>query len=267
MSAFLSEEYRDLQAVAAKFKGAYKNAEPFPSIYFDNVFDEDKFNEILAEFPDLSKKDTTNYADDVQVKFGSKGERFFGEKTKAFMHYLNSEPFLNFLQELTGIEEILVNDPYYHGAGQHEIKPGGFLKIHVDFNKHKTLGLDRRINVLVYLNKDWDESYGGHFELWKTDMSECGAKILPLFNRMAIFSTTDKSYHGHPDPLQCPDGMSRKSLALYYYSNGRPAHEFAHSREDHRTLWAQRPDAENDTFTSKKSKVTKMINRLKKLGK
>jgi hypothetical protein len=171
------------------------------------------------------------------------------------------------LQELTGIEETLVNDPYFHGAGQHEIKPGGFLKIHVDFNKHKTLGLDRRINVLVYLNKDWDESYGGHFELWKTDMSECGAKILPLFNRMAIFSTTDKSYHGHPDPLQCPEGMSRKSLALYYYSNGRPADEFAHSQEDHRTLWAQRPDAENDTFTNKKSKVTKVINRLKKLGK
>jgi hypothetical protein len=84
---------------------------------------------------------------------------------------------------------------------------------------------------------------------------------------MAIFSTTDKSYHGHPDPLQCPEGMSRKSLALYYYSNGRPDDEFAHSQEDHRTLWAQRPDAKNDTFTNKKSKVTKVINRLKKLGK
>jgi hypothetical protein len=83
MSAFLSEEYRDLQAVAAKFKDAYKNAEPFPSIYFDNVFDEEKLNEILAEFPDLSKKDTTNYADDVQVKFGSKGERFFGEEDQS----------------------------------------------------------------------------------------------------------------------------------------------------------------------------------------
>ena len=114
-----------------------KNAEPFPSIYFDNVFDEEKLNEILAEFS-ISAKDTTNYADDVQVKFGSRGERFFGEKTKAFMHYLNSEPFLNFLQELTGIEETLVNDPYFHGAGQHEIKPWFHP---CGFNKHKTLGL------------------------------------------------------------------------------------------------------------------------------
>ena len=89
MSIFLYEENRDLQAVAAKFKNEYKNAELFPSIYFDSVFDEEKLNEILAVFPDLSKKDTTNYEDDIQVKFGSKGERFFGEKTKALMHYLN----------------------------------------------------------------------------------------------------------------------------------------------------------------------------------
>jgi hypothetical protein len=265
MSMFLGNDFKDLQAVASKYKEAYANAAPFPSICLDNVFDPKMLSEVLNEVPDLSKKDTINYSDDVQVKYGSKGERFFGEKTKAFMHYLNSEPFLNFLQELTGIEETLINDPYFHGAGQHEIKPGGFLKIHVDFNKHKTLGLDRRINVLVYLNKDWEESYGGHFELWKTDMSACSTKILPIFNRMAIFSTTDESYHGHPDPLNCPEGMSRKSLALYYYSNGRPSHEFEHSQENHRTLWAQRPDAENDNFTNKKSKVTKVLNRLKNL--
>ena len=76
------------------------------------------------------------------------------------------------------------------GAGQHEIKPGGLLKIHADFNKHNISGLDRRLNVLVYLNKDWKEEYGGHFELWDKDMKHCVKKILPTFNTMAIFSTT-----------------------------------------------------------------------------
>ncbi|RMG84682.1 MAG: 2OG-Fe(II) oxygenase [Bacteroidetes bacterium] len=132
-----------------------------------------------------------------------------------------------FLQNLTGIKETLIPDPYFEGGGFHQIKPGGFLKVHVDFHKHKLMGLDRRINVLVYLNEDWKEEYGGHFELWETDMSKCALKIAPLFNRMAIFSTTDYSWHGHPDPLTCPPDRSRKSLALYYYTNGRPDSEIS----------------------------------------
>jgi len=81
------------------------------------------------------------------------------------------------------------------------------------------------LNLLIYLNKDWQESYGGHFELWNKDMTKCEKKVLPNFNTMALFSTTDFSYHGHPNPLTCPPGRSRKSLALYYYSNGRPIEE------------------------------------------
>ncbi|MCB9285156.1 MAG: 2OG-Fe(II) oxygenase [Lewinellaceae bacterium] len=139
------------------------------------------------------------------------------------MHLLNSQPFLEFLQNLTGIKETLIPDPYFEGGGYHQIKPGGFLKVHVDFHKHKMMDLDRRVNVLVYLNEDWKEEYGGHFELWERDMSQCVTRIAPLFNRMAIFSTTDYSWHGHPDPLACPPDRSRRSLALYYYTNGRPA--------------------------------------------
>ena len=169
------------------------------------------------------------------------------------MHYLNSEPFLEFLQILTGIQEPLISDPYFVGAGQHEIKKGGLLKVHADFNKHPTLHLDRRINVLVYLNKDWKEEYGGCFELWNEDMSKCGKKILPYFNRIAIFNTTDFSYHGHPDPLNCPEDRSRKSLALYYYSNGRPNHEINLGLENHSTLFKPRQGdiADDIAFSSK----------------
>ena len=149
------------------------------------------------------------------------------------------------MSELTGIEDLL-GDPYYEGGGCHQIKRGGFLKVHADFNKHKRTGLDRRLNVLVYLNKDWKEEYGGHFELWNADMTKGEKKILPLFNRMAMFSTTDFSYHGHPDKLNCPEDRSRRSLALYYYTNGRPAHEINEGLEDHTTLFVDRKGVETE---------------------
>lgn len=241
-----SKEYEDLQSIAEQHKGLYAAGDPFPNASFTGVFDEAYLSTILDEFPDLSKKDTVSHNNPREIKYGSRGERFFGPETKSFMNYLNSEPFLDFLQTLTGIEEKLIPDPYFNGGGQHEIKRGGLLKIHADFNKHPKFDLDRRINVLIYLNKDWEESYGGHFELWNGDMTACKKKILPAFNTMAIFSTTDFSYHGHPDPLNCPEDRSRKSLALYYYSNGRPQSEINGHQEMHSTIFKKRDGYEAD---------------------
>jgi hypothetical protein len=112
------------------------------------------------------------------------------------------------------------------------------LKVHADFNRHTRLQLDRRLNLLCYLNRDWREEYGGHLELWDREMKACVKRILPVFNRCVVFSTTDFSYHGHPDPLNCPKGWSRKSLALYYYTNGRPLDERS---GQHSTLFQLRP--------------------------
>ncbi|MCC6516154.1 MAG: 2OG-Fe(II) oxygenase [Chitinophagales bacterium] len=204
----------------------YVNATPFPSAYFDDFFNPEMLREVLAEFPSIGKdKSDIKYENPNELKLATKGEYRFGEKTKAFVHFLNSQPFLEFLQNLTGIKETLIPDPYFEGGGFHEIKPGGYLKMHVDFHKNKLTNLDRRLNILVYLNEDWQEEYGGHFELWEKDMSKAVTKILPVFNRLAMFSTTDFSWHGHPDPLTCPPDRSRRSLALYYYTNGRPAEE------------------------------------------
>lgn len=231
--------------VAKDYKKAYANAEPFPNISFRDFFDEDALNEVLDEFPDLAKNGDIKFNSPNEVKLASKGERRFGPKAKRFVHFLNSEPFLLFLQELTGIEEILTPDPYFEGGGFHETKPGGFLKIHADFNKHKMTGLDRRLNVLVYLNKDWEDEYGGHFELWNREMTQCVKKVAPHFNTMALFTTTDFSYHGLPNPLTCPPHRSRRSLALYYYTNGRPAHEINQGLEDHNTLFRARVGADD----------------------
>jgi hypothetical protein len=243
----LNKNYAELMDYAQAQASNYQNADPFPSIYFDHFFNEEFLSEVLAEFPELGDKSDIQYSNPNEIKLASRGEQKFGPKTKVLMHFLNSEPFLMFLSELTGITN-LIADPYFEGGGCHQIKPGGMLKIHADFNKHRTLGLDRRLNFLIYLNKDWKEEYGGHFELWKTDMSESKAKILPLFNRVAMFSTTDFSFHGHPDKLTCPEDRSRKSLALYYYTNGRPKEEINDGLEDHTTLFKERKGVDSTSM-------------------
>jgi Rps23 Pro-64 3,4-dihydroxylase Tpa1-like proline 4-hydroxylase len=237
---FVNMSVDELHALGKAKHEEYTNGDPFPNIYFDNFFNPEMLEKVLAEFPDMSKKPDLQYNDPNQVKLASKGEYRFGEVTKDFAYFLNSQSFLEFLTNLTGIKA-LIPDPYFEGAGCHQILPGGLLRIHADFNKQKLTNLDRRLNVLVYLNKDWDETWGGHFELWDTDMKGCRKRILPVFNRMAIFSTTSNSYHGHPDPLKCPEDRSRKSFALYYYTNGRPEEEVVDGLEYHSTIFKARP--------------------------
>jgi len=222
---------------------------PFPSGYWDHFFKPEKLKEVLAEFPELGDDKDIKFNNPNENKLATRGEYKFGPKTRNFVHFLNSQPFLDFLSNLTGIKN-LIPDPTFEGGGFHQIKPGGFLKIHADFNKHRIYNLDRRLNVLIYLNEDWEESYGGHFELWDPEMKGCVTRILPLFNRMAMFSTTDFSYHGHPDVLTCPPDRSRKSLALYYYTNGRPAEEVENNKERINTKFVARDGQDSGKMKS-----------------
>ena len=239
-SAILSGQFSDLQLIAKQFSEKYTASSPFPHIYFDDFFNEDFLSAVAREFPDLSIGDKASYSSPTELKLASRGEVRFSDTALQLARFMNAEAFLLFLQTLTGIEEKLIPDPYFVGGGYHEVRQGGFLKIHADFNKHKTMGLDRRINVLVYLNKDWDASYGGAFELWDKKMTRCEVSILPFFNRVVIFSTTSTSYHGHPDPLTCPADRSRRSFALYYYSNGRPERERVEFQGAHGSLFKAR---------------------------
>jgi len=232
--------------VAHEHEKLYCTAAPFPSISFTNFFNPETLEKVLSEFPDLSLEDAIIFNKKNEKKLAGKGEKAFGRETRKFMRFLNSEPFLEFIQTLTGIDEPLLPDPYFLGGGLHEIKKEGLLKVHADFNKHYDTGLDRRVNALIYLNKNWKDEYGGHIELWDRNMRQCEQRILPEFNTLVLFTTTSISYHGHPDPLTCPDGMSRKSLAVYYYSNGRPAGEVLPMREKHNTLFMARHGHEAD---------------------
>ena len=253
---FINKNFTDLSDTSKMFKSEYQRGDPFPNIYIDDFFNPNMLNDVLQEFPDMDKKPDLKFDTPNEKKLASSGEGRFGAKTKTFLHYLNSEPFLKFLSDLTGIEK-LIPDPYFEGAGCHQIMTGGMLKVHADFNKNRFLGLDRRINLLIYLNKDWQEEYGGHFELWDKEMTKCEKKILPLFNRMAMFSTTTYSYHGHPTPLSCPPDRSRKSIALYYYTNGRPENEIEEGLENHRTIFKYAKDDQEAAKYAKKQKFKK----------
>ena len=242
-----------LDDLATKYREAYAQANPFPHIIIDDFLPKSILEQVLEEFPKPTSIDWQKFNAPAEKKLASTSELQMGEATRLLLYQLNSSTFINFLEKLTGISGI-IPDPHFVGGGLHQIERGGFLKVHADFNKHVRLNLDRRLNLLLYLNKDWQEEYGGHLELWTRDMSRCEKKILPIFNRCVVFSTTDFSYHGHPNPLNCPAYMTRKSLALYYYSNGRPPEEI---RETHSTLFQARP---GEKFVKEKDKVvTKQV--------
>jgi hypothetical protein len=214
----------------------YAQAKPFPHVVFDNFFDPALLDMVLAEFPKPGQIKWQKFDNEREIKLASAREASFGPVTRLLFYHLNSITFLHFLSEVTGIPN-LISDPGFEGGGLHQIIPGGKLGVHADFNKHRDFGLDRRLNLLLYLNRDWREEYGGNLELWDRNMTKCEHRLAPLFNRVMVFGTTDFTYHGHPDPLQCPDGMTRKSMALYYFSNGRPAEEVT---GDHSTLFRPR---------------------------
>jgi Rps23 Pro-64 3,4-dihydroxylase Tpa1-like proline 4-hydroxylase len=214
----------ELHADPALLRERYQTARPFPHIAIDGLFDAALLEEVLADFPGPHDIEWQRFENATEKKLGYSYRTMLPPRLRSFLFEMSTPRVLGFLEQLTGIEG-LIPDPYFGGAGPHQILPGGFLKIHADFNWHPLMKLDRRLNLLVYLNQDWQEDYGGHLELWDRDMLACEARILPLFNRTVVFSTTDFSFHGHPRPLSCPPGRSRKSVSFYYYTNGRPDEE------------------------------------------
>ena len=246
LDAFLP--LRRMQESAAAARTEYANAKPYPHVVFDNFFDPALLDTVLTEFPKPGQIKWQKFDNGQEIKLASAREASFGPVTRLLLYHLNSMTFLQFLSEVTGIPN-LISDPGFEGGGLHQIVRGGKLGVHADFNRHRDYGLDRRLNLLVYLNKDWRAEYGGNLELWDRDMTKCEARVAPLFNRVMVFGTTDFTYHGHPDPLECPEGMTRKSLALYYFSNGRPAEERS---GEHSTQFRARQSGEFQLTFSKR---------------
>lgn len=215
---------------------SYALALPFPHCVLSDVFSQNTLDLLCQGFPQLD--DSWWHWDNVFEKKYAKdnlcNERLQIKNTIAD---LQSRQFTDFLETITGIRGLIV-DQTLRGGGLHQIAKGGYLAIHADHNVHPVTKLDRRLNVLLYLNSFWKEEWGGHLEFWDKNMRECVQKIGPEMGRLVIFSTTDTAFHGHPDPLTCPERMTRRSIATYYYSNGRPESERSPA---HSVLYQRRP--------------------------
>lgn len=217
---------------------AYRKAEPFPHIVVDDLFGPRVLERVLEEFA-LMDRGGWHHSDAAhERKWSTEDARQLGPFTSALIAQLNAGPFVSFLEELTGIAGLLP-DPHLRGGGLHEIRQGGLLGVHADFNVHPRLKAYRRLNLLIYLNKDWQENWGGALELWDRTGQRCVRQIQPVFNRAVLFDTSNFSYHGHPHPLACPPEQSRKSVALYYYSAQEPSEE---DRAAHGTIFLDRAD-------------------------
>jgi hypothetical protein len=207
-----------LVANEAQIKLDFNSKKPFRYLVLENFLIPEVARKIYEEFPAIDQ----HWVDANGIRTRNKWTNpcIAGTVAEKFYQEVNSRPFLEWLGRVVEIEELLP-DPNLFGAGYHQITDGGFLDVHVDFNKHESNDLDRRLNLLVYLNPGWQEPYGGALELWDMEKKEQVAKILPIFNRCVIFETNEISYHGHPEPLKTGSKTTRKSLSVYYYSQGR----------------------------------------------
>ncbi len=243
----LIEDYSTIYQLADDLSIGYEQDPPFPHCVIEDLFNQEVLEIVLADFPRPEEQKNwrtihaQRFGQDMQFnKLGLAEELEWPDSIRRLIHELNSGPFLHFLERLTGIEKLLP-DPRTRGGGIHQVVNGGLLGVHADFTEHRIYGFDRRVNLLLYLNHDWQDEWEGHLELWTTDVSRCEKRLRPNFGRCVIFNTDAKSFHGHPVPLNCPEEVTRKSIALYYYTIGREGTQVEHTFQ---TDWQQLPETE-----------------------
>lgn len=249
---------KEAKQFGENLSGDYCFAEPFPHIVIDNFLPEALINKIISNFP------SEKLAGDVVFNDGYAGlykRQVMPADCNGFIRevfgFFNSQAIVEFLQSLTTIPS-LIPDHYYTGGGFHETSAGGKLGIHADFRINEALHLNRRINMIIYLNEDWKDEYGGHLELWDKKMQGKVHTIAPVYNRCVIFNTDADSFHGHPDPLTCPEHIKRKSIALYYYTASTRLYEDTAS---HSTMYKAR--ANDDAATKRRVRELVFDNYLK----
>lgn len=197
-------------------------AKPFKHVVLEPFLDEEVAVRVNLEFPSLSEGKWYYYNNPIEKKYTM--DKISSTKYPQIAEVfgaLMSEQVISQVRRLTGIAD-LEADPHLHGAGLHYHPHGGKLDMHLDYSIHPISGKERRLNIILYLNRSWQESWGGHLELWNQAFTSCEKAVVPAFNRAVLFETSDISYHGLPRPISCPESEGRKSLALYYVSPPRP---------------------------------------------
>jgi len=227
----------------------FQEIKPFPYLVVDNYFDNEVLEEIASVFPKEDEIEYYKYNSPLEYKLAADDITKFPEPiARFFQEVLNGPEFLRYLEKVTGIEG-LIPDPYLRGAGLYVAPPGGFIHMHLDANMHPQLQLHRRLNAIVYLNKDWLEEHDGCLQIWSGHKE--GAKhvldrkedaIAPLFNKMVIFEPSEISYHGHPDPY-CGPAPGRIAVSTFYYTADRPVKVPSHG-----SISIPRPDDNDDEY-------------------
>lgn len=211
-------------------RSAFASAEPFPHLVLDGLFPAEVVDALAVGIPERGNNchgpgvTCFNRNGFEKGKVQTTALQAMGPHARAYMEFVRSAAFRRALEGLTGFggEELgLVNDEHNEGAGIQTTGPGGYLKVHADFNgDFGRGGPARRLNTFLYLNPDWDDAYQGHLQLWSRNMSQCAREISPILGRFVVFKTTDFTYHGHPVPLNAPEGRVRRSIAAYFYTEG-----------------------------------------------
>lgn len=217
-TAGVATDVRQWERRILELSAKYQASTPFPHIILDNFLHPEVAAVAADAFPPSDTAGWINYMHYNEQKYGLNKFAFIPKPCAAVINALNSGEFIRLLENLTGISG-LRGDETLEGGGLHQIARGGFLNIHADFTVHPhRKQWKRRVNLLVYLSKSWNVDYNGSLELWDRGMRRCEVSVPPLFNRCVIFNTDADSFHGVPDPVMCPPAESRKSIALYYYT-------------------------------------------------
>jgi len=239
---FLKDLAIESVAKTSKQENNY-NEFPFKHLYIDNYFSPEFANALLDSFPDLDNSDLWDSSNDpeIEVKMRSKWQSEFDipDNIVDAIRVLNSSLFLKSVSEIFDIPK-LMPDPYFSGGGLNVTVSGGLLDVHVDGNYHDASGLNRRINAILYLNPGWQKGWGGEFGLYDETGDKLIKKIAPIHNRLVIFDTNDKSFHGLPDPLNFPEGHARRSIILYYYTKDERPTDQVTVDKPHSALWKKK---------------------------
>lgn len=208
----------DLWRAAGELPEKYRQNAPIPHIQLATFLDPAVALAAADEFPRADTRSWIHYKHYNEDKVGLTKKELFPPLLQNLTDELNSPRFVLWLSELTGIPG-LVSDPSLHGGGLHQCGRGGFLNLHTDFSTHYyNLNWRRRVNLILYLNPDWNSEWGGALEFWDRKSRALVAKYPPLLNHAVVFNTDNNALHGFPDPLQCPENVRRKSVAFYYYT-------------------------------------------------
>jgi 2OG-Fe(II) oxygenase superfamily len=218
----------------------YRSAEPFPFFRIDGFLEPTFLEEVVAAYPtyDEARRQGREFsAVNERLKVQVTDRDKFPDPVKQLADVLSGREFLAELEYITGIPALL-SDPALRGGGMHLTNSSGRLDVHIDFNFQTDDQVFRRLNILLYLNPVWEESWGGKIEFWDKDVTHCAQSFSPIMNRCVVFETSESSYHG-VTPISCPPNMTRKSFAAYYYTKEAPP---SWNGEKHSTIFRARPD-------------------------